>query len=106
VSFDNNIPEEKIADLSNLQFILCEENTKKVTMANVKVKYYKPIINRPDYQTRIYRRTSEIEWTGKVHEKIIGYNTASIIPANEEYSLYHHKKIERQKKQNEFYSNM
>lgn len=60
-------------------------------------------VNFPDYQTRIYRRTSEIEWQGKVHERIVGYNTLSVIPAEEEYCLYHHKQIERQEKQNAYY---
>ena len=60
-------------------------------------------VNFPDYQTRIYRRTSEIEWVGKVHERIIGYNTLSVLPAEEQYCLYHHKQIERQEKQNALY---
>jgi hypothetical protein len=60
-------------------------------------------INFPDYQTRLYRRTSEIEWQGKVHERIIGYNTLSVLPQDEEYCLYHHKQIERQEKQNDYY---
>lgn len=60
-------------------------------------------VNFPDYQTRIYRRTSEIEWVGKVHERIIGYNTLSVLPAEEQYCLYHHKQIERQEKQNDYY---
>jgi hypothetical protein len=60
-------------------------------------------VNFPDYQTRIYRRTSEIEWVGKVHERIIGYNTLSVLPQEEQYCLYHHKKIDRQEKQNAYY---
>lgn len=60
-------------------------------------------INFPDYQTRLYRRTSEIEWSGKVHERIIGYNTLSVLPQEEIYCLYHHKQIERQEKQNAYY---
>ncbi len=60
-------------------------------------------VNFPDYQTRIYRRTSEIEWQGKVHERIIGYNTLSVLPQEEIYCLYHHKQIERQEKQNALY---
>lgn len=60
-------------------------------------------VNFPDYQTRIYRRTSEIEWQGNVHERIIGYNTLSVLPQEEEYCLYHHKQIERQEKQNALY---
>jgi hypothetical protein len=60
-------------------------------------------VNFPDYQTRIYRRTSEIQWVGKVHERIIGYNTLSILPSEEQYCLYHPKQIERQEKQNAYY---
>lgn len=60
-------------------------------------------VNFPDYQTRLYRRTSEIEWQGKVHERIVGYNTLSVLPQEEEYCLYHHKQIERQEKQNALY---
>ena len=60
-------------------------------------------VNFPDYQTRIYRRTSEIEWVGKVHERIVGYNTLSILPTEEIYCLYHHKQIDRQEKQNAYY---
>ena len=60
-------------------------------------------VNFPDYQTRLYRRTSEIEWQGKVHERVVGYNTLSVLPAEENYCLYHHKQIERQEKQNDYY---
>jgi hypothetical protein len=60
-------------------------------------------VNFPDYQTRIYRRTSEIEWQGKVHERIVGYNTLSVLPQDEQFCLYHHKQIERQEKQNDYY---
>ena len=60
-------------------------------------------VNFPDYQTRLYRRTSEIEWQGKVHERIVGYNTLSVLPAEEQYCLYHPKKIDRQEKQNAYY---
>jgi hypothetical protein len=60
-------------------------------------------VNFPDYQTRLYRRTSEIQWQGKVHERIVGYNTLSVLPQEEQYCLYHHKQIERQEKQNAYY---
>lgn len=60
-------------------------------------------VNWPDYQTRIYRRTSEIQWEGKVHERIVGYNTLSVLPMEEDYCLYHDKQIERQEKQNAYY---
>lgn len=63
-------------------------------------------INFPDAQTRLYRRTSEIEWEGKVHERIKGYNTMTVFPLEERFCLYHHKEIERQERQNEFYETL
>ena len=60
-------------------------------------------VNWPDVQTRIYRRTSEIEWEGKVHERIKGYNTMTYLPIEEDYALYHPKDIQRQEKQNALY---
>jgi hypothetical protein len=63
-------------------------------------------VNFPDYQTRLYRRTSEIEWVGAVHERIINYNTLSVLPSEEDYCLYHPKKIERQEKQNAYYDTL
>ena len=60
-------------------------------------------VNFPDYQTRIYKNTKEITWMNKVHERISGYDTFSNFPAEEQWSLYHPKKIDRQEKQNEFY---
>ena len=60
-------------------------------------------VNFPDYQTRIYRNTEDVTWMNKVHERITGYNTVSNFPAEEQWSLYHHKEIDRQETQNKFY---
>jgi hypothetical protein len=60
-------------------------------------------VNWPDVQTRLYRRTSEIHWVGKVHERIVGYNTMSVLPQEEIFALYHPKDIKRQEKQNNYY---
>jgi glycosyltransferase involved in cell wall biosynthesis len=60
----------------------------------------------PDYQTRLYRNTPDIRWEGKVHERIMGYKTMAPLPAEEEWALYHIKTIERQRKQNAFYSTL
>ena len=57
----------------------------------------------PDYQTRLYRNTDSIYWEGKVHERIIGYKTQAPLPDEEEWSLYHIKDIDRQRKQNDYY---
>ena len=63
-------------------------------------------VNFPDYQTRIYKNTDDVMWMGKVHEQITGYNTFSNFPAEEQFCLYHHKQIERQEKQNNYYSEL
>jgi glycosyltransferase involved in cell wall biosynthesis len=77
------------------------------------VKRWRWIVNEnqwvmwPDYQTRIYRNSpSIIEWQGKVHERIVGYEVMSRLPAQEEWAIYHIKDIDRQRKQNEFYSQL
>lgn len=62
-------------------------------------------VNWPDYQTRVCRNAPEIEWKGKVHEKLSGWLISSSLPAdNETWALYHIKDIERQERQNDFYS--
>ena len=61
-------------------------------------------VNYPDKQWRLYRNTPEIKWDGKVHERLIGFQTYTSLPELEEFSLYHPKTIERQEKQNELYS--
>lgn len=58
----------------------------------------------PDYQTRLYRNSPDIRWEGKVHERIIGFKTMAPLPAEEEWSLYHIKDIDRQRKQNDYYA--
>jgi len=60
-------------------------------------------VNWPDYQLRIYKKTDDIEWGNKVHETLTGYDTFSNFPAEEIWSLYHYKQIDKQEKQNEFY---
>jgi hypothetical protein len=61
-------------------------------------------INWPDYQWRIWKNKSEIKWINKVHEKLDGFSTYTLLPAETEaFSLYHPKTIERQIKQNKYY---
>lgn len=61
-------------------------------------------INWPDYQWRIYKNDPKITWVNKVHEKLSGFSTFSDLPADEMWALEHHKDIERQERQNEFYN--
>ncbi len=62
-------------------------------------------INFPDYQGRIYKKG--LKWFGKVHERITSGRMYSLLPTDEEqYFITHHKTIERQEKQNEFYNRL
>jgi glycosyltransferase involved in cell wall biosynthesis len=63
-------------------------------------------VNFPDYQTRIYRRTDDITWMNKVHERITGYDNFSNFPAQDEWCLTHHKTIGKQESQNNFYASI
>jgi hypothetical protein len=66
-------------------------------------------INYPDYQGRMYLKKNYIQWVGEVHEKLecVDYKrkiNLFYIPINQEkIVIYHHKKIERQIQQNNFY---
>lgn len=63
-------------------------------------------INFPDFQWRIYKNTLEIKWVNKVHEVLSGFKTFTPLPAEEEWSIYHPKDIERQTRQNAFYQSL
>ena len=60
-------------------------------------------VNWPDYQGRIWRNRPNIMWKNPVHEVLVGYKEHTQLPAEEEFSFYHPKKIDRQEKQNKFY---
>lgn len=61
-------------------------------------------VNFPDGQGRVYRKG--MSWYGKVHERIIGGQKFSSLPLDEEYCIQHHKTIERQEKQNNYYNTL
>ena len=61
-------------------------------------------VNWPDYQGRIWRNRANIRWEKPVHEQLIGYKEHTFLPQEENFCFYHHKTIERQEKQNEFYN--
>ena len=67
-------------------------------------RYENERVNWPDYQTRIYRNIPEIKWENAVHEIIKGYKHFTMLPAVDELALIHHKTIEKQEKQNNFYN--
>jgi len=61
-------------------------------------------VNFPDYQGRIWRNRQNIKWKNAVHEVLFGYKEHTYLPAEEEFSFYHPKDIDRQEKQNAFYN--
>jgi hypothetical protein len=63
-------------------------------------------INFPDYQWRIYKNDPSIKWKNKVHEVLEGYKTTTLLPAEEFFSLYHPKTIDRQERQNKYYDTL
>ena len=63
-------------------------------------------INWPDYQWRIWKNKPEIKWKNKVHEVLEGFESYAPLPAVPELALYHPKTIDKQEKQNEYYSKL
>jgi hypothetical protein len=63
-------------------------------------------VNFPDYQSRIYKNAQGIEWEGNVHEKIQGTKNYAYLPALDHWCLNHPKTINKQEKQNNYYSTL
>ena len=61
-------------------------------------------INFPDQQGRIFRKN--MNFYGKVHERIIGGQKFASLPTDVEYCLIHKKSIERQRRQNDLYNSI
>jgi cellulose synthase/poly-beta-1,6-N-acetylglucosamine synthase-like glycosyltransferase len=62
-------------------------------------------VNYPDYQTRICKNRPDIDWKGKVHERLTTDKPCMVemIPANHDLDLFHPKDIARQERQNNYY---
>jgi len=61
----------------------------------------------PDYQTRIIKNLSSINWEGKVHERLSGHTVHTALPhETEDYCLLHIKDIKRQEAQNNLYNSL
>ncbi len=63
-------------------------------------------VNFPDYQGRIWRNRPNIRWEKPVHETLVGYKEHTFLPQEENFCFYHHKSIDRQEEQNNFYREM
>lgn len=63
-------------------------------------------VNWADWQMRIYKNAPHIKWVNKVHEVLEGFKIHGMLPAEEEWALYHPKTIDRQEKQNKYYDTL
>ena len=63
-------------------------------------------VNWPDYQWRIWMNKPEIKWVNKVHERLEGFESYAPLPALPDLALQHPKTIEKQEKQNNYYSTL
>lgn len=70
------------------------------------VNYYQPVICWPDLQMRFYKNDPKIQWSGKVHERLMGFTHFSILPQDPQYAIQHHKEIVRQEIQNAYYDTL
>lgn len=86
-------------DLLQTANLILEENEQTV-------KYKVPVINFPDYQSRVYRNKEGVRWEGKVHERVVSNNRSEYFGLSSLYSLLHIKDIKRQEQQNNYYSTL
>jgi len=63
-------------------------------------------VNWPDFQWRIWKNKPEIKWVNKVHERLDGFKTYTMLPDVEYFALYHPKTIDKQEKQNSYYDTL
>jgi hypothetical protein len=63
-------------------------------------------VNWPDLQWRIFRNSSDVKWINKVHERLEGFKSYTVLPLEEDYALYHPKTIDRQERQNNYYDTL
>lgn len=54
------------------------------------------VVNFPDHQGRIFRRNPNIQWAGRLHERIQGHAEHAFLPTDQDLYLLHTKTIEKQ----------
>lgn len=96
--------EEKFMSYDSDEFKLVKAFNLILNDTNGMIKYHVPLINWPDYQGRIYKKSDTIKWQNKVHETLVGFKKYATFPTARQFSLLHYKSIQTQEKQNQFYS--
>lgn len=59
-------------------------------------KTLNPLVNWPDYQWRLFKNDPKIRFKNRLHERIDGFSSYVVLPAEQDYALYHDKTIEKQ----------
>jgi glycosyltransferase involved in cell wall biosynthesis len=93
-----NSSDDEYKLLKDFDFIIEEENGF--------VTYFEPIISWPDYQMRLYKNSSQIQWKNKVHEQLHGYKKFGMLPQETTLAIRHYKEISRQEQQNAYYETL
>ena len=75
-------------------------------MAIVKIKYNPPLINVPEYQSRISRTLPHIRYERRLHEKVEGFKSYVFIPPQKDIAIIHEKTIEKQRQTNINYNKL
>jgi glycosyltransferase involved in cell wall biosynthesis len=63
-------------------------------------------INWPDYQGRYFKNNGKILWSLGLHERLVGSDKVAQLQAIPQLALWHVKSVEKQDKQDAFYSNL
>lgn len=101
--------EEKVLDKQSDEYILYKTFgliIQEQPENNTLVRFFTPIINFPDLQGRLHKNLPNIKWIKPVHEVMVGYKNYASFPLHLDYSILHHKKMERQILQNDSYDKM
>lgn len=75
-------------------------------MALVKIKYNPPLVNPPDYQSRIFKNLPHIRYQRRLHEKVEGFKSHVFIPAQKDIAIVHEKTMEKQRETNIRYNKL
>lgn len=77
-----------------------------VTQADIDMwgwRMIEDMVNFPDYQSRLYKRKPNIRYKKRLHERVEGYDSYTIIPPQKDYAIVHEKTIEKQRESNDRY---
>jgi glycosyltransferase involved in cell wall biosynthesis len=83
--------------LKNNNFIITES---KKSSDEINIKYNIPLVNVPDYQSRLFKNLKHIRYERRLHEKVEGFESYTFIPPQPDIALIHEKTIEKQRSTN------